>query len=496
MAEFTSTTNYGFKKPTIGEADGNWGTYLNDNWTLADTTLQSIASATVDRSLESLNNVTGTASAGDFLVYTSGNWTTTAVSIPSVVNDLSDVNISNIQSNDVLSYNATTGKWENSSTGSTTISDGDVTNSKLSTTLQAQIALILQTTGTPADNQIVKYSASAQNWSFANIPGGSVSVLTDVSAGSVADGHALIYNSSTSKWTSQLIAISSVSGLQTALNGKFSSTGNAADLKSESTVPSGYVLTADGVGEASWQANGGISNGDKGDILVTGSGATWTIDADAVTYGKIQDVSATDKILGRSSSGSGVIEEITCTSVGRNLLDDADVAAQRSTLGLGTAATTAATAYATAAQGTKADSALQDAVDDTSPQLGGNLDVNGQSIVSVSAGNIAITPHTTGKIVLDGLSWPTADGSGDQVIKTDGSGNLSFVDQSGGGISQLEHSASISSDQIIASGKNRLYIGPISVSADVTVAGKLVILDGNYSQVSGTTNITGNLNLI
>jgi len=51
----------------------------------------------------------------------------------------------------------------------------------------------------------------------------------------------------------------------------------------------------------------------------------------------------------------------------------------------------------------------------------------------VSAGNIAITPHTTGKIILDGLSWPTADGSADQVLKTDGSGNLGFVNQSSGG---------------------------------------------------------------
>jgi hypothetical protein len=72
-------------------------------------------------------------------------------------------------------------------------------------------------------------------------------------------------------------------------------------------------------------------------------------------------------------------------------------------------------------------------VSDATPQLGGNLDVNGNSIVSVSAGNIAITPDTTGKIILDGLSWPTADGSADQVLKTDGAGNLSFVDQSGGG---------------------------------------------------------------
>lgn len=48
--------------------------------------------------------------------------------------------------------------------------------------------------------------------------------------------------------------------------------------------------------------------------------------------------SATDKILGRSSAGAGAIEEITCTSAGRALIDDADASAQRTTLGLGTAA--------------------------------------------------------------------------------------------------------------------------------------------------------------
>jgi hypothetical protein len=82
-----------------------------------------------------------------------------------------------------------------------------------------------------------------------------------------------------------------------------------------------------------------LADGDKGDITVSGSGATWTIDNSAVTYAKIQDVSATDKLLGRSTAGAGVVEEITCTAAGRALLDDADAAAQRTTLGLGGAAT-------------------------------------------------------------------------------------------------------------------------------------------------------------
>lgn len=85
-----------------------------------------------------------------------------------------------------------------------------------------------------------------------------------------------------------------------------------------------------------------LSDGDKGDITVSASGATWTIDNDVVTYAKMQNVSATDKLLGRSTAGAGDVEEITCTSAGRALLDDANAAAQRTTLELGTIATQAA----------------------------------------------------------------------------------------------------------------------------------------------------------
>jgi hypothetical protein len=71
-----------------------------------------------------------------------------------------------------------------------------------------------------------------------------------------------------------------------------------------------------------------------------------------------------------------------------------------------------------------------DLVNDTTPQLGGNLDVNGNSIVSVSNGNISITPDGTGKVIIDGLSHPTADGTNGQALVTDGAGNLSFGDVS------------------------------------------------------------------
>jgi len=115
-----------------------------------------------------------------------------------------------------------------------------------------------------------------------------------------------------------------------------------------------------------------------------------------------------------------------------------------------------------------------DLVNDLSPQLGGMLDVNGNAIgngteelikfsetssavneitvtnsatgnapeISATGGDTNIdfklTPKGTGKLVLDGLNFPTADGSADQVLKTDGSGTLSFADAGGGGYESVQ----------------------------------------------------------
>ena len=112
-------------------------------------------------------------------------------------------------------------------------------------------------------------------------------------------------------------------------------------------------------------------------------------------------------------------------------------------------------------------SGISNVVEDTSPQLGGALDVNGQDIVSTGNGDIDLDPDGSGVVVFKGnatkgagqfklncennshgitikgpphsagasytLTLPNNDGSADQVLKTDGSGNLSWVNQSGGG---------------------------------------------------------------
>jgi len=125
--------------------------------------------------------------------------------------------------------------------------------------------------------------------------------------------------------------------------------------------------------------------------------------------------------------------------------------------------------YATAAQGSTADSALQNVSEDTSPQLGGDLDVQANEIkTTTSNGNVKLNPDGTGcvEIMGDGtssgtagaiqlncsnnnhgikiqspahshgatytLTLPTSDGNANQLLKTDGNGVLSWTDDDNG----------------------------------------------------------------
>jgi|11_taG_2_1085331.scaffolds.fasta_scaffold03994_2 hypothetical protein len=67
---------------------------------------------------------------------------------------------------------------------------------------------------------------------------------------------------------------------------------------------------------------------------------------------------------------------------------------------------------------------ITDVVADTSPQLGGSLDVNGEDIVSVSNGNITLTPNGTGVVRVDGTSGIDMQSGG---ISIKNSGSESYV---------------------------------------------------------------------
>lgn len=193
--------------------------------------------------------------------------------------------------------------------------------------------------------------------------------------------------------------ITDTTGLQDALNGKAASshTHSASDITSgtlpiarggtnNTTTPTnGQLLIGNGSGftlatlvagssnititngsgtitiDAATQAaevSAVLQDGTYGDIQVSGgslnivSGAIITSDIanDQVTFAKLQNI-ATNKLLGRATAGSGDVEEIDLTAAGRALLDDADAAAQRTTLNLGTSATFNVPATGDAASG-------------------------------------------------------------------------------------------------------------------------------------------------
>ena len=93
---------------------------------------------------------------------------------------------------------------------------------------------------------------------------------------------------------------------------------NTVTVNGETSV---VTVTVAGPQGATGPQGPSVSDGDKGAITVSNSGATFAVNDDvittskiaddAVTYAKIQNVSATDRVLGRDSSGAGVVEEIT-----------------------------------------------------------------------------------------------------------------------------------------------------------------------------------------
>ena len=357
----------------------------------------------------------------------------------------------------------------------------------------------------------------------------------------------------------------------------------------------GQIHNENGVGfiwdGTKWKKKGGLTDGDYGDITVSNAGGTFTIDSNAVnqnklssnsvgsaqiidgqvgsgelaqnavltdkiandqvTYAKIQDVSTTNRVLGRDSSGSGSIEEIapadlrtminvedgaTADQTGAeiktayeseadtNAFTDAqvtklasistgaDVTSSNSIGALSDVNTTGVSdgkilkyqaslnsfviaddtggggaggsssftglsdtpvSYVGAAgktvkinstaDGIEFVDQISDVVGDTTPQLGGDLDVQTNKITtSTTDGNVQVEPNGTGVFEVRGaggndgtlqlncsaqshgvkikspphsagasytLTLPDDTGTSNQVLKTDGTGSLSWVDQ-------------------------------------------------------------------
>ena len=139
-----------------------------------------------------------------------------------------------------------------------------------------------------------------------------------------------------------------------------------------------------------------------------------------------------------------------------------------------------------------------DLINDVTPQLGGNLDVNGNDIVSVSNGDIDIIPNGTGAVNITGttniagdLDVDNINIDGNTIISTNSNGNINFTPNGTGAVT-ITATTNVTGDLDIDNlNLDGNAITSTNTNGDITItpngSGSVVIDGISHPQADGTS---------
>jgi hypothetical protein len=280
-----------------------------------------------------------------------------------------------------------TNKTISGSNNTITITESDISDLGSYLTSVAINDITDVTISSASNGQVLKYNGSA--WVNDTDSGGIA--LTDLSIGTEAsasgDG-AIAYNDGSGVFTYTPPDLSSLAPLASpTLTGTPASTTASAGTNTTQIATTAFVATA-------------VAN-----LADSAPSTLDTLNELAAALGDDANFAAT--------TATSLGEKLAKAS---NLSDLADAGTARTNLGLGTVATTAASAYATAAQGTKADTAVQ-------PAAIANIVETTDTLDALTGVDITTAAPTSGQILsFNGTNFVPADPSGGgiswQAVKT------------------------------------------------------------------------------
>ena len=256
-------------------------------------------------------------------------------------------------------------------------------------------------TVTVSDNENTNEANALIFAADADIDGGTLGLESDGDA---------TYNPSTGTITATNFSGNLTGTLQTAAQGNITSLGTLSALTVDNVITDGATIGHTDDTDLITLANGSVS--------FTGSTVISTAD---VNGGAIDGAA-----IGASSASTGAFTSITASTSLDVTGSTGIILENDETITNSTDGTVLINGTVAGGTGSAAGVFTSNGDHDVTLQTG-NSTTGSITITDGANGNIAITPNGSGAVQLDGLSWPTADGSANQVLKTDGSGSLSFA---------------------------------------------------------------------